>query len=33
MEWAEFVQYIIDQVLSESIKATYDIKGKVTSIG
>lgn len=33
MEWSEFVQYIIDQVLSESIKATHDIHGNVTTIG
>ena len=33
MEWSEFVQYIIDQVLSESIKATYDAHGNVTTIG
>lgn len=33
MEWSEFVQYIIDQVLSESIVATLDVKGNITSIG
>ena len=33
MEWSEFVQYIIDQVLSESIKSTQDVQGNVTSIG
>ena len=33
MEWSEFVQYIIDQVQTESIVATHDAQGKEVSIG
>jgi len=33
MQWSEFVQYMIDQVQTESIVATQDVQGNVTSIG
>ena len=33
MQWSEFVQYIIDQVQTESIIAQSDNQGNVTSIG
>ena len=33
MEWSEFVQYMIDQVKTESIVATNDAQGNVVSIG
>ena len=33
MQWSEFVQYMIDQVLQESIVATKDVQGNVASIG
>lgn len=33
MQWSEFVQYMIDQVQTESIVASQDVQGAVTSIG
>ena len=32
MQWSEFVQYMIDQVKTESIVATHDVQGNVVSI-